>query len=50
MGWGRGRGRKRERKRILGRLHAEREPDVGLDPMTLRSLPEPKSRMGHSTN
>ena len=36
----------RKRERIPGRLYAEHEPDVGLDPMTLGSWLELKSRAG----
>ena len=37
-----------ERERILRRFQALGEPDAGLDPMTLGSSPEPKSRVGCS--
>ena len=53
--------RERERERERMRKGAEEEeiksqadslqstePDTGLDPTTMRSRPEPKSRVGHS--
>ena len=39
----RGRGRERERERE----NPKQAPDVGLDPMTLESRPELKSRVRH---
>ena len=44
-GWGRG--RKRGRERIPSRLHADFRDDAGLYLTTLRSQPEPQSRVGH---
>ena len=42
------RSRKRRRERIPSRLcTVSTEPDVGLNHMTARSWPEPKSRVGH---
>jgi len=49
-GGGKGLGRGRGRERILSRLHPSTEPDMGLDLTTLRSLPEPKSRVECSTD
>ena len=44
-------GGERESERIPSRLHAvSTEPHVGFNPMTLRSRPEPKSRVGGSTD
>ena len=42
--------RERRRERISSRLRAVgAEPDVGFDPTTARSWPEPKPRVGRST-
>ena len=46
---GRGAQRETERGRILGSMLIV-EPHVGLNPTTLGSLPEPKSRVSHSTD
>ena len=48
-----GRGREREGESIPSRLHTvSAEPDAGLDPtnQTMRSRPEPKSRVKHLMN
>jgi len=39
-----------EREKISSRFPAQREPKVGLDSAILRSRPEEKSRVGHSTD
>ena len=41
--------RQRKREREAG-SKLSREPNAGLDPMTLWSRPEPKSRVRHSTS
>ena len=52
---GRGRGREggrekeRERESQAGSIPSI-EPDAGLDPTTVRSSPEPKSRIGRLAN
>ena len=46
---GGGEGRERERERILSSTLSV-DPNVGLDPTTLGSQPEPKSRVGHSND
>ena len=43
------RGAEGEREKISSRLHTHVEPDTGLNLMTLRSQPELKPRVGHST-
>ena len=48
-GWGRKK-RKKGRERIPSRLPTEHGALVGLSSTTLRSWPELKSRVGHSTN
>ena len=42
--------RKRERENPQVDALLSTEPDMELDPRTLRSRPEPKLRVGHSTN
>lgn len=42
-------GLKEERKEPFNRLLTERQADVGLNPMTLGSPPEPKLRVGYLT-
>ena len=37
-------------KKISSRLHAEPEPDTGLNPMSLRLRPELEPRVRHSSN
>ena len=43
-------GTERERERENHKQALIMEPDAGLDPRSLRSRPEPKSRVGHSAD
>ena len=45
-----GGGTDREGENLQAHSALSMEPKAGLDPMTLRSLPEPKSRVGDLTN
>lgn len=45
-----GRGSGKGKERISSRLPLSAEPDLGLNLTTLKSLREPKSRVGRSTD
>ena len=45
-----GRGRERRERESQAGSTPSTEPDVGLDLTTMRSWPEPKSRVRHLTN
>ena len=47
---GRGNGRWRGKRESQADFLLSVEPDMGLDPKTMRSRPEPKSRDGHLTD
>ena len=46
MSWGEGQGQRESQAGYMLSV----EPDLGLDPTTLGSWPELKSRVGHSTD
>ena len=48
--WGKGKGQREKERESQATSTLSAEPDTGLNPTILRSQPEPKSRVGCSTN